>query len=362
MNTDTIDSAKKILLRYKEDIDDEIKLFFDDYANNLLGISPNAKEAIQVLREFCSRPGKRLRGTLAWYSYDQLADYPDRATGAKIAIALELIQNYLLIVDDVMDRSVIRRGGPTVHKYYEKRLANLPDHSHLSEMMAINVGLLAQHLVNTLIIDTGASSEQKLKALKLMNNNISLTCYGQIDDLLHATDLNAIKEEEIYSIYEAKSSYYTFINPIQMGVVLAGETSDILMDKIKDFGKPAGLAFQIADDVLGIYGDSKITGKPNIDDLREGKFTLLVLNTYQNTDAAGRKNLLSVLGNKNVTEADAGRIGNLMDKCGAKQQVINVANQKAIEAKGIISQIDEINEDAKKFFCSIVDYSIGRAR
>lgn len=362
MDIATIDGAKTILAQYKQKIDEEIEYYFSEYLKDASNknLSSNSIKAIEQLKDFSCRPAKRIRGALAWYTYDQLAEKPAYKTGANLAISLELIQNYLLAIDDVMDRSVKRRGKPTIHKYYETELAGLKYSNHLAGMMAVSIGLLAQHLANSLIIDCQEPLNCKTKTLEILHENIVLTCYGQIDDLLCANSNEPIDETVIYSIYEAKSSYYTFINPIQMGAAMAGKGSKSLLKKISQFGRPAGLAFQIIDDVLGIFGDAKQTGKPNIDDLREGKYTLLVSKTFKLADQAGQSKLHEALGNDNISVNEAKEIGKLMDECGAKQEVVKIAEQKAELAKTGINSIDEFSNTMKDFYCSIVEYSVRR--
>jgi geranylgeranyl diphosphate synthase type I len=362
MQQDSADNAKLILGKYKSSIDESILKFFSSFEQKIKSdkLSDYNLEAINILKEFSVRPGKRLRGALAWFTYQSASQSPKNQTGANLAVALEFIQNYLLIIDDVTDRSIIRRGKPTIHEIYKKRYKLSDGDLTTSNMMAVNIGLLAQHFANQVILLCDDPLNRINSTLKYMHQNIIKTCFGQIDDVLSVYGKNKIEKEKIYKIYESKSSYYTFISPIQLGLAMAGVKNFGLQKAVVDYGLSAGIAFQLHDDVISMFGDSKITGKPNMDDLREGKQTLLVSYAREMAGKDDVKILESALGNPNTTEAQHSRICQIMESCGAKKQVEKEALTAAKKAKNAIKKAPFFNNQIKSVYCGIVDYSINR--
>jgi geranylgeranyl pyrophosphate synthase len=176
-----VDNSIDILFSFKNAIDKELNRFFNQDLKQFIDveISPFGQEAFCVLREFNLRPAKRLRGALTAITCDIAAGKNKCSTGIKAASAIELIQDYLLVVDDVMDLSEFRRGGPTTHRFYKKE--GFDDHT--AKMLAINIGLLAQHLANLIMCRINAKDELVLKAIEIMHKNIELTGLGQMDDL-----------------------------------------------------------------------------------------------------------------------------------------------------------------------------------
>lgn len=362
MNQNTDTDALSVLGKYKSKIDQAVTNRLNIYQKRWQSpiISADSAEALQCLIDFSARPGKRVRGALAWFTYDQLSQKSDELVGANLAVALELIQNYLLIIDDVMDRSDMRRGQPTVHKLYETKLNSKSTQTHVSDMMAINIGLLGQHLANDLILNCHESDKNIKQTLNLLHQNIIMTVYGQIDDLLSAQHNSLPSQKTIYSIYEAKSSYYTFINPLQMGAALAGKASQALLDTLTEFGKPAGIAFQLKDDILGMFGDSRETGKPNLDDLREGKRTLLIAYTLEGADRKDQAFVLKHLGDSNITIANHRKVCEIIEASGAKQRVEQEAFASAQTAINVINKSQLLPQSTKEFYAAIVEYAVKR--
>jgi geranylgeranyl diphosphate synthase type I len=325
---------------YRGPINNALTEFFGSAAARLdVDLSEHSEVALERLREYTMRSGKRIRGSLASASYDAVSGETFGEAGLQLGVALELIQSYLLIVDDVMDRSEVRRGKLTLHEQYAKdTLVNV----HEADMMAINVGLLAQHFANMVVLDIDGEPNMLTKVLGLLHHNTMVTGFGQLDDLFHKPGRD-LTEADVLRQYTHKSSYYTFVNPLQLGLVLAGKDDDAALQACIDFGKPAGVAFQLHDDMLGIFADTADSGKPNLDDIREGKYTLLMHYALERADAESREGLQQLLGNGEVDEADLERVRVILIDCGAKEYVQKQIEQHtqqafdALEASPIIS-------------------------
>ncbi len=326
-----------------------------------LGLGIHEKTTFKKLQEFSQRPGKRIRGGLAAYSYRSFGG-KNKDTERRLAVAIELIQNYFLIIDDVMDRSDFRRGKPATHKLFRKELATKlvkEEADHIGDMLAINTGLLAEHMASMLIADTKEDPRNIVKATKIFHRNTLATCYGQVADLYNNILGNPGKSYIIH-LHQLKNSYYTFINPLQTGAALAGQTSPKLMDHLLEIGLPAGVGFQLQDDVLGLFGESKVTGKPALDDLKEGRFTLLMHYAFKKASRSQLKVLSSALGNPKVTEAQHRAVKQIAIDTGAKQAVEEAAQSYCAQAQAEIASSRVFDDNSKRFLHDLIEYCVNR--
>ncbi len=321
------------LRAYTDDIDAEMAKFMAA-APTLFGVelSEHSQQALQHLSEYSTRPGKRIRGSLAALAYDTAAGTDHALQAIQIGVVLELMQNYLLIVDDVMDKSTLRRGLPTMHEVYREPSAAFGG-EHESNMLAVNIGVLAQHLANLLLSRIAVPAEWLVAAFQVLHTNIAATGFGQLDDLNQQLG-REVSEADIISKYRLKSSYYTFVNPLQLGFTLAGKSGEMTMRACEDYGVPAGIAFQLHDDYLGIYGDTNKLGKPSLDDIREGKYTMLVHYALQHAPAADAATMKQLLGKADANLADLQVVQAIMTSSGAREHCEALAHDFARQATG----------------------------
>ncbi len=238
-----------MLDQWRERVNEELQRYFDD------------TELDQTLREFTMRGGKRLRPILAIAGYTCFHD-DDHILPA--ALATEFLHSSLLIHDDIIDRSDTRRGKDTVHERF--------DDPHEGLTAAILTGDLASHRMYRPILDSDFSPGKKLEAIRVMQEIAETECTGE---WLDSRD-SAITEEAVLEIYEKKTAMYTTVGPLRLGAVLAGEPEE----KFDDLALDLGIAFQILDDINGVFGAE---GKPS-EDIEEGAKTLLYVETLKRCD------------------------------------------------------------------------------
>ena len=341
---------------YRENINAGILNYFEAEASHFeINLDEREQHCFELLKDFCTRPGKRFRGALTLFSYEYFSKNKNNPSSIYAGIAVELVQNYLLIVDDVMDKSLTRRGKPTLHKLLESE-KGLDEHT--AGMLAINVGLLAAHMANHCLSLVDEDSQNVKAALAILNKNVGTTVYGQIDDLYN-TAIHS-DEPQIMRLYEMKNSYYTFINPLQIGAVLAGQSGQQTLEELAAIGRPAGIAFQLQDDLLGMFGDEEVTGKSSSDDLREGKFTLLILQALNLANAADKNKILKALGNQAVQPDEVQAIKKIIEACGARQAVAAKAEKYSKETKQLLEKSQILDKQAKNFLSSAVEYVTNR--
>jgi geranylgeranyl diphosphate synthase type I len=261
----------------------------------------------------------------------------DHLVALDLSLVMELTQSYLLLVDDVMDRSEQRRGGPTMQLQYWQTIRMTqsgPTTAHASNMLAITVGLMAQHLAAAQLSATAVPAGNIRRAEQLFHRNLLATSSGQIDDMLGSIGQPGDLEQTLY-MYGLKSGYYTFINPLQMGAALAG-ADDAALAALRTLGWHAGIAFQLHDDLLGMFGDVQQTGKSSLDDLREGKLTVLIQHALAHADVAQRQLVQRALGNKKVTVRQRAAVQQVLEVLGSRQYVQDRAAQEMQTALGVL--------------------------
>ncbi len=325
------------LKAFQNEVSGAINAYFA--ANHAQKAAPNGIQAYELLREFTQRPGKRVRGILAIVAYEMFGGTSHK-TALDMAVAIELVQSFLLIIDDVMDHSKTRRGGSTVHEQYFEQLAKDfadPKARHLSNMLGVSVGVIAQHMAAELLANLDGSATDLRRVQTLFHKNILATCYGQIEDLYSDATQKRSKEDEILQIYALKNSYYTFINPLQTGAALAGASENDLSIMNK-FGIHAGVAFQLHDDLIGIFGDENKTGKSNMDDLREGKMTLLIHHGLTHGNQKQAAAIKAALGNDKITNSQHLSVQTILQEVGSRQYVTNMAKQEVDKALGVLAE------------------------
>jgi geranylgeranyl diphosphate synthase type I len=182
-----------------------------------------------------------------------------------------------------------------------------------------------------------ASDAAVRDAMRWLNRDIALTNIGQLDDISQTLS-NPPAYEDAMRRYQQKTSYYTFVDPITLGRTLAGETNVRLA--AESFGIPAGMAFQLSDDILGLYGTPDTTGKSNLDDVREGKYTFLIHYALERANQEQRMRLEEILGNASANEGDLRIVQDIVTETGAYEQAQDDAKryaEAAVEAARVWS-------------------------
>lgn len=270
--------------------------------------------------------GKFLRGTLIdlGYKLNKNDDY-----SKTLSLAYETFETSILIHDDIIDNANIRRNKETIHKTYEKEFKKYNisnDNTHTS--LALCIGDLGFFYTNELIIKKYKNDKNLSKLLSYYNNIVIKTIKGEIMDVyLPFIEKNDKKhnldEKDIMKIYTLKTSWYTIIGPFVLGMILSSAKSK----DIKDFEKilePLGVAFQIKDDILGIYSKKEIIGKSVYSDIEEFKQTILY--SYIKTKRKDMMDELLLYYGQNINEKDFVKVQKLFKDSGALDYANNIMN------------------------------------
>jgi geranylgeranyl diphosphate synthase type I len=292
---------------------------------------PSVVMFIELLRDFLEG-GKRLRPVLCCCGWRAACGGRELSPAvAHIAASLELFHAFALIQDDVMDRSSLRRGSPTVHRVVASRHADHPHPDWLGDHTAILLGDLtlgwSYELVQAAGLDSGLAARlwpalDKMRAQTLSGQYLDLVATGR----RHATVENAL------AIARRKTAAYTVEYPLMLGALVAGADQDVLR-ACAAYGVAVGEAFQLRDDLLGVFGDTTVTGKPIVDDLREGKNTVLLTIARQRADLRQRARLDALVGNPELDEDGAVEARDILIATGARsvaEQMIAERCQRAL--------------------------------
>ncbi|MFH0978847.1 MAG: polyprenyl synthetase family protein [Candidatus Woesearchaeota archaeon] len=339
------------LSRNKREIDHELERFFDARMKKAKGISPEAYEAFQILKEFNLRGGKRIRPMLTISSYRGFGGKNKEITRA--ALAVELMESFLLIHDDIMDKDAMRRGGPTVHKIYETKFKGA---EHYGNSLAIVVGDIASALGSEAIAETGFDARRRIEAIEKFNKVIINTCFGQILDL--KSEMCYPKERDIVQIHTLKTAIYTIEGPLHIGAILAGASREQLR-QLTRFAIPLGKAFQLKDDILGVFGSAKRIGKPVGSDIRQGKRTLLILKAMEKGNEEDRKLLKRCLGKKSLSSREINKVRIILRSTGSLQYSEQLVKENISLAKSALNEI-RMEKESKEFLKGIADYVMER--
>lgn len=344
-------------LDYNQALTDTLQAFFDTVENDLPPLSEKGKWAIGMLRDYSLRPSKRIRGSIAAMIVDNAKGVTHDSSGLRLGAAIELIQNHLLIVDDVMDRSTKRRGEPSAHVAYERDFPYVRGRE--AEMVGILVGMIAQHASSLLLLGADAPDANKQAALAILERSTLITDIGQIDDLDQQLGRN-VHTEDLLRKYAQKSSYYTFVAPLESALALVHGPKPPHKTDAENYGLPAGIAFQLRDDYLGIYGDTSKTGKPNLDDVHEGKNTLMVHLALKKADAATKKAIESIVGDSTASEGELERLQHLLRDTGVTDEALASGNKYAEQAKAAAHAATSWGEQEAAILEQIIIFAMER--
>jgi len=275
-------------------------------------LAPEAPELVRAVEALTLRGGKRLRPAILHAAFRAVAPDRDPAEVVDAAAALELLQTYLLIHDDWMDRDEERRGGAAVHAAL--RDAHGGD-AHLGASLAILAGNLASACAWELITAGDREPDVDRRVRDVFLRMHQEVVYGQQLDLLATSDVSLMQQ--------LKTGSYTLRGPLSLGAAL-GRATDAQTDALLAYGRPLGEAFQMRDDLLGTFGDEGATGKPTAGDLRAGKRTALIGAAEERGTDAQLAPLRAVLGD---AAADAAAIA------AAREALVQVGAKAAVEAR-----------------------------
>jgi geranylgeranyl diphosphate synthase, type I len=323
------------IVEYTRIAEPRLRSYLDRKLAALEAMPVDLRDAAAALRDYLLRGGKRLRGSLLLLGNQAAGGARDPALDPSLGV--ELLHAYLLIHDDFMDQDDVRRGGPTLHRALGG--------DHLGASLALLCGSLCEAWAYQLLGPLAATAARTVEQVIV----------GQMADL-RAPGGRELSAREVLEVQRAKTGTYTFELPLHLGATLANGSSQLLQ-ALSAYARPLGVAFQIADDLLGTFGAPEVTGKPNASDLREGKRTLLVARALEMAPAADAARLRAGLGHK---DADVEELRAILRRSGAEASARADAERLCEEALRALDS-PAVPEEAAQGLREIAVYAVRRA-
>ncbi|MGW5738364.1 MULTISPECIES: polyprenyl synthetase family protein [Streptomyces] len=304
MNSSTV-SAFERAAGHRRRFDASFEKYFADLAEGLdgarLGRFPS--RCLKLLAQLSLRGGKRIRITLL-HEAAALVTRDEIPGLAEAALSLELLHSHALILDDIMDDSPMRRGGPST---YHACRADLPDHPQAALGLAMMAGDLAGFLALRVLSDADLPADRKQALLDVQFGVTTDTVIGQVLDLERDVHPSA-GEGLLETVAEYKTSRYSLLAPLRLGLLAAGADLAEHEESLRRYARLAGLSGQLRDDYLDLFGDPDVTGKPRGADLRSGRHTYLTRELLAATGGDDHAAVKAVLGDHACTPHTIDRI------------------------------------------------------
>jgi geranylgeranyl diphosphate synthase type I len=343
----------RLLGDFQERLETELDRFLLARIESAAKAGHSTRELTGPLREFVGRGGKRLRPALVHFA--------SRAAGGEtedlsVEMAVELLHTYLLIHDDIMDRAQSRRGGISAHRQFEGHHRRSGWHGSAErhgEAAAILLGDLASSYATELFLSSTRNPRHDARVNRCFSEMCSEVVVGQYLEMT-APQRADLVHDDLLSILRLKSGRYSVERPIQLGALL-GAASDALVEAFSRYGLALGEAFQLQDDLLGVFGNREEVGKPVGGDLAEGKMTILVFLTLDRASSSERDAILSCLQREDPSSNEIDRVREIIERAGARRAVEEMVVERLERAAAELETM-ELSPDGRVFFGGLIDY------
>ncbi|WP_344797570.1 polyprenyl synthetase family protein [Frondihabitans peucedani] len=348
---DTLDTTVRV--------DRVLASFFAAAKRRATALGPRYVDLWTVL-ERNSVGGKRFRPRMVVAAYEALGGRDEEAC-ALVGAAFELLHTALIVHDDVIDRDFSRRGIPNVSGSYRDTATTAGIASPAAEHRGMSAALIAGDLALTgasrLLLDVSCTHEVRSGLLELLDEAIFASAGGELLDVELALAPEVPTVQEVLDMERAKTAVYSFEAPLMAGAMLAG-ADPALIDALEEFGREVGIAYQIVDDLLGVFGTESATGKTTLGDLREGKRTVLIAAAATTDDWFA---IQPFIGKADLTPDEADHVRAKLEVCGARAQAERLVDEHTERALAVLDR-DVVPADLRVVLRPVVDTVLERDR
>ncbi|MBB5803065.1 geranylgeranyl diphosphate synthase type I [Saccharothrix ecbatanensis] len=289
---------------------------------------------IDALRDFIEG-GKRLRPLFLYCGWAAAGDQVDDEVAVRVGVAMELFHSFALIHGDVVDSAEVRRGKPTVHRMLADHF-NAPANWRSAQRFGMSTAVLLGDLCcvwsDEVFAEAALEEGRRREAAALLHVMRTELIAGQYLDLA-AESHNPLRDA--WRVVRMKTARYSVELPLRVGAVLGGADRRTL-DVCRAYGRPVGEAFQLRDDLLGVFGDPEVTGKSDLDDLRRGKGTVLMALAWKHATTAQRELIVALHGKPDLNHDEAQRLRQVIVATGAKADVERLISSRAERALAVL--------------------------
>ncbi|MGI8880217.1 MAG: polyprenyl synthetase family protein [Jatrophihabitans sp.] len=336
-------------------IEAALRGFLDEHCAELRSLGADLNAMADAAADLVLAGGKRIRPQFAYWGWRCVhhsgADGEERSIVA--AASLELLHAAALVHDDLIDASATRRGRPAAHtRFAALALAGGAGPGEAAAFGSAAAILLGDQLLSWSAAMLATSGPVPIRSTELFGATAQEIMAGQYLDVL-AQVSGGYSVEAALRVARFKSAKYSVERPLQFGAAF-GNAGPETLNALSAFGLPLGEGFQLRDDVLGVFGDPALTGKPAGDDLREGKRTVLVSLAHQSSDEAGRREPDTGLGNADLDAAGIDRLRDIIVSTAALESVEEMIADRVDEARTALADA-VIRPDARRALSQLVD-------
>ncbi len=310
--------------------------------------------------EQASTGGKRVRPALVLAAFTGLGG-TDLSLATPVAVSFELLHTAFVIHDDVIDRDLARRGVANIAgRFTERAIAHGAARTQAdtwAATAAILAGDLALSEAHRALAMLPVERELRGRLLDLLDRAVFVSAAGELADVTNTTSKQPLSVEQVVFTLEQKTAVYSFEAPLQAGAVLAGGSTEAV-NVLGHFGRLIGVAFQLTDDILGVFGDPAKTGKSVISDLREGKQTALI--AHAGTTAAW-PDIAPFIGKADLSEEEGAEVKQRLRDCGALDAAEDLARSHADRAVAVLDT-PVIPEPLRSHLTTLAGTAVNRTR
>jgi geranylgeranyl diphosphate synthase type I len=347
----------------------DIKKFFTEYRARSEVIDEWSVFVLDRIEEYCLRPGKAVRPLLvavgaALSRQISLQEAWQDPAVRQAMLIVQLKHKRIIMIDDISDQDEMRNGKPAFHVFWRQDLAQLPSYQRLSPAKLTHISrsyteVAGMWLDSQSFWALGSPVFTEVQRINLLNilqehtyDKTAAGWYIIFDQSFEAIS-DEMSEERLIKGLELVSGEYTFVGPLRFGAALSNPSKE-LETTLRGFGQAAGILFQITDDVIGAFGDPKVTGKPVGGDFREGKKTLLVQYAYRRGSKQQKKKLKQLIGKEDITQEEVFQVQEIMEQTGAREYALEQASAYAQQALESIQALPEAAE--KQLLTELVQF------
>jgi geranylgeranyl diphosphate synthase type I len=320
---------------FKARVDQVLHRFVAEEADRFAAVDPALGPVAEQL-EAAVADGKRLRAAFCYWGWRAVGQ-PDSDTLVRAAASLELVHAAAVVHDDLIDDSPLRHGRPTAHRTLREAVPEHPQAGAAARSLAMLVGDLLMALAGQLFVASGLPSAFLARARTLWSALARELIAGECLEILltgTAPDITASLK-----VIRYKTAKYTVEQPLLIGGTLAG-AGERLCEGYSAYGLPLGEAFQLRDDLLGLFGDPGRTGKADTDDVRGHRPTALLAETWRVSDEDERERLRALLGRSDLDRDGLDAVRRVMSRLGTPGRVENMITARVEEALDALHELD----------------------
>lgn len=362
------------LQRSREILDRHTESFFTRYEQEVQSVDPVALSLAKRLHEYSTHSGKAARPLLVAVgaALSQGITLEAAFEQKKVQLAMliiELTHKRILMADDVADQDEQRHGAPSFYLQWERDLGNDPLHQklspefrkHMARSYTEVAGIVYQNLTYYLLAGEAFSAQERRELLiSLQKHTYNPTPAGWFRQFVeNFLSIEEVDQAHLYRTFELITGEYSFVNPLQFGALL-GPNAEQLNENFVRFGYPAGVLFQITDDLIGVFGSPEVTGKPVGNDFREGKKSLMVQYAYRQGNPEQKEFLQRMVGNQQITASETAQVTQLLLELGADRYARDEAKKCAIQAQQALEEFPE--GEARALLQDLTEYILHREK